>query len=242
MKNLRIFAILFLVELMCLPTTAQNWWGSGMKGEGPIVERELDIDAFTGVRLSISGDVILTQGDRQSVVVKGQQNIIDNIKTGVWNDVWKIHYDKNVSNHKKVVIYITIPTLTEASVSGSGSMESKGNFTNLGNLELAVSGSGDLSLDVQAADIESTVSGSGGIRLAGNSRSLDIQISGSGEVQGFRMNTKDCDVAISGSGECEISVEDNLKVRVSGSGDVYYKGNPKVRSKISGSGDVVSRN
>jgi len=243
MKNLKIYSALFVVQLFCISAFAQNWWGKGaIKGEGPIIEKTLDVSDFTGVSLGISGNVILKQGNQTSVVVEGQQNIIDNIQTDVYGDVWRIRYDKNVRNHKRVTIYITMPTLTEAYVSGSGGMKSKGAFSNLGDLELAVSGSGKLSLDVDAKTIESAISGSGDIHLAGNSHEMEVQISGSGELEGFNMQTKDCNIRISGSGECEISVAENLEVKVSGSGDVFYKGNPRVRSKISGSGDVVSRN
>lgn len=242
MKNLRIYSALFVIQLFCISAFAQNWWGNGIKGEGPIVEQQLDISDFTGVALGISGNVVLQQGDRTSVMIKGQQNIIDNIKTEVRGDTWNIRFDKNVKDHKKVVIYITMPTLTEAYVSGSGKMESKGAFSNLKDLDLAVSGSGNLTLEVDAEKIETAISGSGDVNLAGNSHEMDVQISGSGELEGFDMSTKDCDIRISGSGECEISVSENLEVKVSGSGDVYYKGNPRVRSKISGSGDVVSRN
>ncbi len=242
MKNLRIYSTLFILQLFCISAFAQSWWGNGIKGEGPIVEQTLDVSDFTGVSLAISGEVILKQGNQTSVVVKGQQNIIDNIETDVFGQTWKIRFDKNVRNHKNVVIYITMPTLTEAYVSGSGKMESKGAFSNLKDLDIAVSGSGKLSLDVDANAIESAISGSGDIHLAGNSHEMEVQISGSGELEGFNMNTKNCDIRISGSGECEVSVSDNLEVRVSGSGDVFYKGDPRVRSKISGSGDVVSRN
>ena len=242
MKNLKVYSVLFVVQLFCVSAFAQSWWGKGIKGEGPIVEQQLDVSDFTGVSLGISGNVVLTQGNRFSVMAKGQQNIIDNIKTGVHGNTWNIRYDENVSNHKKVTIYITMPTLTQAYVSGSGRMESKGAFSNCQDLEIGVSGSGNLSLDVDAKKIETTISGSGDVNLAGNSHEMDVRISGSGELAGFKMSTKDCNVKINGSGECEISVAENLEVKVSGSGDVFYKGDPRVRSKISGSGDVVSRN
>ena len=81
MKKVKVFGLLVLVSLfLSTEIQAQNWWKSGIKGEGPVVTRDLNVGKFTGVSLGFSGDVYLTQGSSQSVKVEGQANIIDNIK------------------------------------------------------------------------------------------------------------------------------------------------------------------
>jgi len=45
-------------------------------GEGAVTSEELLLNDFTKIKLKISADVYLTQGDVQKVVVEGQQNII----------------------------------------------------------------------------------------------------------------------------------------------------------------------
>ena len=101
---------------------SQNY-GSGVKGNGEVVSKDLKLDKFTGIELSFSGDVIITQGATQKVRVEGQQNIIDLINTDVSGVNWKIGFVKNVNNHKNLTIYITIPTLTKIGISGSGSIK-----------------------------------------------------------------------------------------------------------------------
>ncbi len=238
MKN--ILNILFICTLIGMSSTiscSQNW-GNGEKGKGDIISKDLNLDNFTGVELAISGDVILTKGSSQKVRVEGQQNIIDLLNTDISNNTWKIGFDKNVSDYKKLTIHITIPTLTTIGVSGSGSINSTNAFENLNNLDIFVSGSGNIKLDATAQSMKTRVSGSGNISLKGTSNSQDIKISGSGDVRAFNLKVDEASVIISGSGECELDVSKKLEVQISGSGDVTYKGSANTKSKITGSGDV----
>lgn len=219
---------------------AQNWLKNRINGEGDLVKKEIQIEQFSGVSLGFSGDIILTQGNTQKVVVEGQQNIIDNIKRVVKDGTWKVNYEKNVGKAKPVTVYITIPTLDYAAVSGSGNLTSDGHFRNLGNLKVRISGSGDIELGVDARDVSSSISGSGGIRLEGAADSNEVHISGSGDIYASSFSVNDCSISISGSGNCKVKVERNLDVRISGSGDVSYSGDCNIKSRISGSGDVRS--
>ena len=237
MKN----AILIVSCVLCasIQSHAQNWAKKAIHGEGEIVTQEITLDKLSGVKLGFHGDVFITQGSTQKVVMHGQQNILDNIKREVKNGAWYITNERNVRNAKDVKIYITMSTLDVAKVSGSGSIVSEGKFRALGDVDLGVSGSGDLILDLEAADIDCGVSGSGEIQLKGSANMLDISISGSGDIDGVGMMVSDCEVSISGSGDVSVYVTESLSSRISGSGDIRYKGDAaKVRSSISGSGDV----
>ncbi len=217
---------------------AQNWWNTGIKGEGPVVKKSIELDEFDGFTLYGSGNIFLKKGNTQSVVIESHQNIIDNIEKEVSDKHWKIKFDKNVRGYKKLDIYITIPTLTSAMISGSGDIVSEDQFTNLGNLKVGVSGSGDIRLNVEAESIDSKISGSGDIALKGKAKAIEMTISGSGDIDAGNMMVDNCNVSISGSGDVRIYANEELNVRSSGSGDVEYKGRPRINSKVSGSGNV----
>jgi len=192
--------------------------------------------------LGISGDVVLTPGATQKIVMEGQQNILDNIKRDVRNGSWNIGFEKNVRDAKKVTIYITLPKIEEVGLSGSGSIRSDGKFKGLGDVDVHVSGSGDITFDYEAQSTDLGLSGSGQIDLSGSSKTLEINISGSGDVNAPNLVTADCEVNISGSGDASVHANTNLETHISGSGDVSYSGTPSVTARISGSGEVSKRN
>ena len=240
--KLQLFSLatLFYLLLGVSCTQAQNW-GAGVKGEGPVVRKTLDLNEFDAVKVTSSADVYLTQGNRQEVVVEAQQNIIDIMKTDVKGGTWKIGFEKNVRKTKQIKIYITMSTLTKIGVSGSGSIVTEGAFTGLGKVGVHVSGSGDVKADLAARSISTHISGSGEVELRGSADDQDIHISGSGDLDSYDLRTGECEIHISGSGECKVNASKELDVHISGSGDVYYKGDPSVRSKVRGSGDVTRK-
>jgi len=225
--------------LFLLPLLSSGQRGA-ISGEGEIVKQEISLEKIHGIWLGFSGDVILTQGQTQKIVLEGQQNVLDNIKRQVEDGIWHIYFEKNVRQHKSVKIYVTLSDLTDVSLSGSGNISSSGTFNNLGDLDIAVSGSGDIQLSILAGRIDCAVSGSGEVKLEGSGTAIDIAISGSGDVDASGLHTMNCEVAISGSGDALVYCTQSLDAAISGSGDIGYRGGAtKVRAAVNGSGDVT---
>ena len=69
----------FAMILLALTFISCSKSTRSIKGTGPIVERDFNFPPISGTALSIDANVIVTQGDSQTVIIRGQQNIIDNI-------------------------------------------------------------------------------------------------------------------------------------------------------------------
>lgn len=233
---------LLLGLLLMGSTLSAQGWGWGIKGEGAVVRKKIKLESLEGISLSISCNVYLTQGDHQSVEVEGQENIIQNISRKVENGNWKIRFEESVRGYEKLNIYITLPHLKQVGVSGSGDVVGKSKFSTE-DVHLAISGSGDIRLELVAKDVQATISGSGDIGLSGKCGNLGITMSGSGGVSAGNLLARNVKVTISGSGDVDVHAEESLNATVSGSGDIRYGGNPpNVKSRISGSGDVSKKN
>jgi len=217
-KQISLFIYFLLISIHL---SAQWGWGSGMRGEGPIVTKTIDLEDIDGLSLGVPGNVYLMKGNKQKIEIKSHKNIIDNIERTVRNGIWKIEFDKNVRNVDKLDIYITLQSFRKLAIAGSGSIIGEDAF-NLDDLEVSISGSGEIDLE-------------------GTAKDLDVSVAGSGDINLKNLKAENCEVSIAGSGDCEVHVSDRLDVSIAGSGDVKYKGEPaKVKSSIAGSGDVRS--
>ena len=202
-----------------------------------------DLPTFDRIALRLPCNVHITQGSKQSVVLKGDRDDLEKIITEVSGGKLIIKTKSSswlswMDDLDEVDIYITMKEVRGLSVSGSGKITTE-NKIKTDDLDLAVSGSGRLQINVDANEIDSSISGSGRIEAKGTSKSNDLSISGSGRLNAENLVAENYDISISGSGRCEINVTNELEVSISGSGSVYYKGNPdKVDSKTSGSGRV----
>jgi hypothetical protein len=199
-----------------------------------------DVDDFTKVSFAVAGKLYLKQGNKYEVILEGDRDYIEEIETEVRNDRLVIKREKWFSfQNKKVTVYITMPEIEGLSVSGSGYLLAEDQLE-CDELDLSVSGSGDIVLeDLLADELDCGISGSGSINLEGEGADRgEISISGSGNFTAESFEFDKLDVSISGSGRCKCYVNGQLNARVSGSGNIYYKGSPSVDAKSSGSGKV----
>ena len=240
MKQTLILSALILTLIFQLHCQSPS--NGFITGQGEVVKEDITLDAFTGIDLGFHGDVILTQGSPQKVTLEGQKNIIDNIKHEVHNGTWNIHFDKNVRDAKKVIVHITLPTLKEVGVSGSGNVTATNKFTGIDNIDISVAGSGNVTLGYEADVTDLSIAGSGATNLSGMSNTLSIEIAGSGNVNAKDLVTNECEVQISGSGDATVNANKSLEAHIAGSGDVQYAGSATVNSQIAGSGKVTKIN
>jgi hypothetical protein len=204
-----------------------------------------NVENFNKISFGFPGKLYLKQGSPQKVELEGDGDVLEEVETEVDGGRLRIGkegkwFDWNNNDHR-ITVYITVPNIEGVSVSGSGDIIGQTKIrTN--DIDLAVSGSGSMSLDVEASgDVEANVSGSGDMDLRGHFESFESDVSGSGKVMLTAQIDHTADFGISGSGKIEASGSaDMVKTRISGSGKVLAA-NLETNScdvRISGSGDV----
>ncbi len=200
------------------------------------------VGEFDYVSFGISGKLIITQGNSNSLVLEGDADDLEKIETYVSGGKLKIRKENNSSwfgdNMDDVLVKVTLVNFTGASVSGSGKITNSNNLKG-DDVRLNVSGSGKMEIYVECQSIETHISGSGRITLEGKASTNDLHISGSGNINAEEFNTNKLEAHISGSGSAKVKVKDEIDAHISGSGSIRYYGNPsKIREKVSGSGGV----
>lgn len=207
------------------------------EGFGSTVTQEIGLSDFTGIEVNIDAQVYITHGDEFEVLVKGQENIIDELETRVRNDIWEVEYDDCVEDSDRLRIYITSPSLRYIANNGSGNIKSD-NILKMEDLEIKNNGSGKIELSIEADVVTTRNTGSGKLELEGVANTLDVDIKGSGDLEAFDLLVKDGQIEVDGSGDAQVNVTDFLEIMIEGSGDVYYKGEPDLKVTTRGSGKV----
>lgn len=213
-------------------------FGPVVKGSGHVVIEERSLPAFDRVIVEGSTNVIISQGEEQSVQIEADDYIIPIIETHVRGNELKIDPKRRYRTNQEVNVYITIPIISSLQISGSGNIYGETSVTG-DLLELNVSGSGNIDLEMDYTRLASEINGSGNILLFGEVDDQEVYISGSGDYHTKELLSNDCYIKISGSGLGEINVSDRLDAEIRGSGDVIYYGNPQVSSSIRGSGNLI---
>lgn len=232
-----------LTLVLAITASCSAQWGKKIKGNGEKVTIDRSTNDYDAIAVSGWFDVDLVDGKEGQLTLEGESNLLEYITTEVKNGKLIIKTEKNVNlkpSNWNSGIRITVPVKSVSSISLSGSGDIVGKTTiKTEKLETAMSGSGDITLDIDTNSVGARMSGSGDITFSGNTANFTASISGSGDIKAFELEADNVEATVSGSADIKVTANKSLTARVSGSGDITYKGNPeKLDTKTSGSGDI----
>ena len=211
-------------------------------GSGNVVSETRSVSGFHGVDLLSSGNVVITQGDTEGLVIEAEDNLIPLIETKVTdNGTLRISFKEHEEIHvtKHMIFHLSVKAMDSLVLSGSGGITSKAMTGD--HLAINLRGSGDVSVDhLETGALTVAIDGSGNVKLAGKANSQSVSVSGSGDYEAAALKTSAATVSVPGSGDCDVAASETLGVTISGSGDVSYYGSPTVTKHVTGLGEVES--
>lgn len=217
-----------------------------------VTKKTLELGEFKSIYVNSNYTVYLKQTNKQEVVVEALSDIYALTSITVENGILMINVDRKPENPNKSVwakiddiklnptmkVYVSVKNINDLQVNGAGKIISE-NSLSAPALNLSVSGSGSMDLDLKGDYLKAEVSGSGKIILKGYATSIDALVSGSGAINAFSCTLDNAKVKVSGSGVCEVNAATSIDALVLGNGTIKHKGNTKnTTKKVYGSGSV----
>ena len=231
--------ILFVIVVVAL-FSCDMMGGKRVSGNGKVTTQARPVSAFSSIDASGSVKVHVKQDSSSSVKIETDENLMEYVEVYVKGStlVVKTKDGFNLNPSKDLIVYTAAPVFKTVDVSGSGDIISDNIISGGEPLEMGVSGSGNINVQVALPKVSVEVSGSGNVFLKGTSKEFSGSISGSGSIRAFELTTDNTSLHLSGAADAEVTANQKLDVEVSGSGDVKYKGSASVSQSISGSGSV----
>lgn len=211
---------------------------------GELTSEHRGIDAFNKIEVEGVFNVFLVQGNKESVKVESDKNILPLILTEVRNNVLTIKLKDNssISKMKKINVYVTFVDLSELSTKGVG-MLSCANKLHFNDLALDLKGVGAIHLDLEANRLNIDTEIVGVLFLSGKANVVNLHHRGIGEIEAFDLKAEKLSLKSEGVGKSEVYASQELRIKAKGLGIVEYKGNPAVKNiQNEGFGKVVAVN
>jgi hypothetical protein len=234
-----------------LGLTASGWtasipfiWSSE-RGSGNVISQPRQVAGFNAVTINYPADVVITQGDSETMTIQAEDNVLRDLSTEVRDGVLIIGVSPQetlgsaIWPTRPVHITITVKNLSALNVPAAGTTHLNGLKT--GNLAISISGAGNVmgeGLSTQSLTIRLT--GAGSVTAGGNASNVNVNISGFGSYNGAGLRCDSASATISGAGSATLWVTQQLRATISGLGSVNYYGQPSVTQQISGIGSVRS--
>lgn len=221
---------ILLIALFSISTFAQSF-----------TKTERDVSEFNSIKLKCSADLIITQGEKNSVIVETEAKNQEKVKILFRNNSLIIDIDAKIFKSKRLNVYITTKDLSSIINQGSGDIEIKSSFKSV-NFVYNSEGSGDLNIEqIITNKFISIQDGSGDVVIKGDIKSAEISVQGSGDFDAKNLNLTSCNIVMNGSGDINLQgVSENIKVSQTGSGDLQCNNFSVLNAIIvkTGSGDA----
>jgi hypothetical protein len=198
---------------------------------------------FTEIFSNGPQDVVVTHGEEFSVRSEGSAGALGTLQARVEDGRLTIAPPEgfDMDNWRRLqdaTFYVTLPSLSAVALTGYGDMTidrvegDKFSAAITGReSELVISG-----MEVDEAEI--AIAGSGEITLSGVARETTIFIGGSGEINAAGLSSERADITIGGTGDVSLSVSDDANIAIGGRGNVDIYGNATCSVAQIGGGDV----
>lgn len=193
---------------------------STLEGSGVAATQIRTLPHFGGIELTGSNNVVVRADPHQAVVVHADDNLLSHVTTEVHAGRLVIgNTSGSFSTKAPMSVVVTVRSLTDVTLTGSGTISATG---------------------IDAAALTVTLAGSGVLRLSGAARSLDVTVVGSGDAQLEGLRAESVHAVVAGSGRILVTATKSLDASVPGTGAILYRGNPpSVSTNVTGVGAVT---
>ena len=231
MKNL------FLVVLIWISLSCNH----SKRGSGNIVKEARAVTAFTGISVAGAIKADVTIGEKASIIVETDDNIMPYVKTNVSGNILNIDL-KNINDLRNSIVYVHIvsPEINDVSASASAEIVSGNLFTTKDKVTIRASSSASIDLNVNAPSINVDASSGAEVNGKGNTREITANSSSGSSINFLELHSETANVTASSGSSISVFASIGINANASSGAKVKYKGGAKTVQKNASSGGTVN--
>ena len=233
--------LLSLITFVSLHSFAQDVLVSDANAE----KRTLS-GSFTTIKISDGIDLMLTQGNEESIAVSASdQKYMERFKTEVVDGTLKIYYDNkgmiwNSNEKRKLKAYVSFKTLQQLDASSGANVNAK-SILKLTDLKMVFTSGAQFTGQVDIGEMEVSQNSGAEINISGKADRLKVDINSGAIFKGFDLAVDYCDAKASSGAGVRISVNKELNAKANSGGGVRYKGEAVIKDINVHSGGIVKK-
>jgi len=206
--------------------------------EGARASKEFPVTQFTSLEIDGPCNIFISQGKKESVMVKSSERNIERTFIENQGDKLIIDFDSPLKIRSRIDIFITVVKVDYMELKGAGNVETKG-IINFDTLVIENKRTGNLNAALNGNRLSLSIGGAGNTEINGNTTYLFVEKNGVGNFDSKGLKADFVKFKSSGVGNSDIFAEKVLYLNVSGVGNVSYSGNPDIKElEVHGVGNV----
>ncbi len=187
---------------------------------------EREVKSFNEIDVSGAFNIQLIQGDSEKVVVMGDADNFELVKTEVIGRRLKIYYKSHFRNNSETyTVKVFFKNLQRVQASGAVDLNAVEEL-NFDEFKMRCSGAVNINLELDVDKLRLDLSGASNVELEGVTDFARIDVSGASNFDGLEFKIGTCILDVGGASDVDVYVKDKLDADVSGASDLTYYGNP----------------
>jgi len=231
---------LIAAAALLLFSSCRQIFAKRIRGNGNITTQNRSAGPFNSIDVSGSIDVYARQDSSSSIRIETDDNLQQYVETFRDGDVLRIKTEEgyNLRPSKQIKVYVASTVFKRFEASGACNIFSEGKINSNSDIDIDLSGSCDVTLELSAPKVTADVSGACSVKLKGDTKEFKIRGSGSTDIKCFDLVADNVDLDISGAGDAEVHANVKLTGDISGAASVNYKGTAQTDIHTSGATSV----
>lgn len=212
------------------------------RGSGELISQTRAVSGFDHIQIDGAGELIIIQGETESLEIRAEDNIIDDLTSDVEGTTLVLGYRDNFLRSRiipteRITYTLNVMDLSEVKINGAVDMDMDSLET--GSLSIDINGAGQVNIDqLLADDLTVTISGTATMEIEGLVTEQSITVDGAGNYKAGDLETKSTTIDINGLGNATVWATGTLDISIDGGGNLRYYGSPNVTQDINGLGDI----
>jgi len=203
--NKKCFIVLLTLMVSSCSIT-KNMGNTQVKGNGNLASEMRTLSNFKAIEISIGYDkIIVNCGQKPSLHISGDENILPLITTRISRGILKIESDSTFETKADSEIIINVKSLKEFTFDGVG--------------EAVIQ-------NVNSGKFICNINGVGSCELNGKVESFYVSVNGVGSVNARKLIADNIVANLNGVGSVKLYAKNSLNASVNGIGGLTYFGNP----------------
>ncbi len=205
-----------------------------------LFEEKREVEPFTRIEMDGGYQVIIEQGDTNSLIVITPEANQDRIR--VWNqgEILRIKTDMNNVSTVEAKLLIKVKKLEYLKIRGGVNLENKGQL-HLENFEIDVEGGANIDMYLEANVFKANSKGGVNMMFKGQTNEFHATSEGAGNIDAIKLEAKYVHCRVAGVGNASVYPTEKLDATVEGVGKIGYRGSPEVNKNVNGIGLVYRK-
>lgn len=210
-------------------------------GDGNVVTKNRNItQPFDAVSAGGDIEVIVEQGNSNSVTVSADSNLHEHIITEVENGELNVSCDVSIRGEASKKVIITVATLNTLESSAGVNLKSK-NALKQESIALIANSGSFMDVAVEASKTTCETSSGGNMKVSGRAAALEAEASSGSTMDGRALSATTAKAAASSGATIFVNPAEKLAADASSGGHIFYVSTPNKLEKNASSGGEISQ-